>query len=68
MLREKSIKVDYDLRSRTLSKQLEYASSLGIPFAVIVGERELKEKSVKIRNMKTGKEEIVSINQLTKKF
>jgi len=68
MLREKSIKVDYDLRSRTLSKQLEYASSLGIPFAVIVGERELKEKSVKIRNMKTGKEEIVSINQLAKKF
>jgi len=68
ILREKSIKVDYDLRSRTLSKQLEYASSLGIPFAVIVGERELKEKSVKLRNMKTGKEEIVSINQLTKKF
>jgi len=68
MLREKSIKVDYDLRSRTLSKQLEYASSLGIPFAVIVGERELKEKSVKLRNMKTGKEEIVSINQLAKKF
>jgi histidyl-tRNA synthetase len=41
---------------------------LGIPFAVIVGERELKEKSVKLRNMKTGKEEIVSINQLAKKF
>jgi len=68
MLREKSIKVDYDLRSRTLSKQLEYASFLGIPFAVIIGERELKENSVKLRNMKTGKEEIVKISQLTKKF
>lgn len=68
MLREKSVKVDYDLRSRSLSKQLEYASSLGIPFTAIVGEKELKEKSVKLRNMKTGKEEMVKIKELVKKF
>jgi histidyl-tRNA synthetase len=68
MLREKSVKTDYDLRSRSLSKQLEYASSLGIPFTAIVGEKELKENSVKLRNMRTGKEEMIKIKELVKKF
>ncbi len=67
-LREKSVKTDYDLRSRSLSKQLEYASSLGIPFTAIVGEKELKENSVKLRNMRTGKEEMIKIKELVKKF
>jgi len=68
MLREESIATDYDLRFRTLSKQLEYVNSLGIPFVVIVGEKELEKNSVKLRNMKTGKEELVKINDLVKKF
>ncbi|MFH1229074.1 MAG: histidine--tRNA ligase [Candidatus Aenigmatarchaeota archaeon] len=67
-LRQKSIAVDYDLRSRSLSKQLEYASALGIPFAAIVGEKELKEDSVTLRDMKTGKEEMVKAKSLPKKF
>ena len=68
ILREKKIGTDFDLRSRTLSNQLKYASSMKIPYAVIVGEKELENKSVKIRNMKTGKEELVKINNLSKKF
>jgi histidyl-tRNA synthetase len=64
-LREESIAVDYDLRFRTLSKQLEYANSLGIPFAAIVGERELEKNSVKLRDMRTGKEKLVKINEIT---
>jgi histidyl-tRNA synthetase len=64
-LREKSIATEYDLRFRSLSRQLEYVNSLGIPFAIIVGEKELEKKSVKIRDMKTGKEELVKINEIT---
>lgn len=66
MLRDKSLSCDYDLRSRSLSKQLEYASNMKIPYVVIVGERELKEDSVKLRNMETGKEELVKISKLVK--
>ena len=64
-LRGESIATEYDLRFRSLSKQLEYANSLGIPFAIIIGEKELEKKSVKIRDMKTGKEELVKINEIT---
>ncbi|MEM5778676.1 MAG: histidine--tRNA ligase [Candidatus Aenigmatarchaeota archaeon] len=63
MLREK-IAVDYDLRFRTLSKQLDYANAIGIPFTILVGENELRENSVKIRDMKTGNEEIVGVNEI----
>jgi histidyl-tRNA synthetase len=66
MLRKKSIATDYDIRFRTLSKQLDYVNSLGIPFALIVGEKEIKENSVKIKNMKTGKEELIKINNISK--
>lgn len=66
-LRDKSVTTDYDLRFRTLSKQLEYINSLGIPFAVIVGDKELKENSVKLRNMETGKEELVKISEIINK-
>jgi histidyl-tRNA synthetase len=67
-LRKAGKNVDYDLRDRKLSKQLEYASSIGSYCTVIVGEKELRQKSVKIRNMKTGKEEIVKISQLPEKL
>jgi len=67
MLRKSSIATDYDLRFRSLSKQLEYVNSLEIPFALIVGEKELEKNSVKLRNMKTGKEELVKISQVVSK-
>jgi len=68
LLRDKSIACDYDFRSRSLSKQLEYVSNMKIPYAIIVGKKELKENSVKLRNMRTGKEELVKINDIIKKF
>ena len=56
-LRSIGIPADFDIMSRTLSKQLQYVNSRGIPFAIVVGEKELKSGSAKIRDMKTGKEE-----------
>jgi len=68
MLREKSISTDFDLRSRSLSKQLDYVNSLGIPNVIIVGEKELKNNSVKLRDMSTGIEVLVKIDNIVKSF
>ena len=43
-----------------ISKALEYANSRGIPYAVFVGEEEVKKKKFKLRDMKTGKEKMLS--------
>ena len=67
-LRSKGIATDYDLRSRKLPKQLAYVSSMKIPYAVVVGPKELKTKSVNLKDMKTGKEKLVKIKDLAKKF
>jgi len=63
-LRKKNINADIDLRSRRLSKQLEYADSMKIPFVIIVGKKELENNSVKIREMETGKEKVVKIKSI----
>ncbi|NIO44268.1 MAG: histidine--tRNA ligase [Candidatus Aenigmarchaeota archaeon] len=68
ILRNNSIPADFDLRSRSLSKQLDYANSLGIPNVIIVGEKELESNSVKLKKMDTGKEISLKIDDMVKSF
>ena len=51
---------------RNLTKQLEYADSLGIPFVIIVGEKEIKKKKFKLKDMKKKTEEEMSIQNILK--
>jgi len=63
-LRNKGLKVSIDLNSRGISKNLDYANKLGIEKVIIIGNKELKLKKVKIKNMKSGKETLTSISKL----
>ncbi len=63
-LREGGIAAEVDLLDRKLGKQMEYASALKIPFVAVVGPAELREKSVKLRDMESGKESQVRISAL----
>ncbi len=67
-LRKAGIAVETDLMGKKLKKQMEYASSSGIPFVGIVGENEIKQNSVKLRNMKTGEEKIAKIYTIIKEL
>ena len=67
-MREKGIAASVDLSKRGLSKQLDYANKLSVEFAVIIGPKELAENRVKIRDMKTGKEEEIELNKLADYF
>jgi histidyl-tRNA synthetase len=64
MLRDESIQTDYDIKFRSLSKQMNHANSMGIPNVIIVGEKELEKKSVNLKNMETGAEKLVKIDEL----
>jgi histidyl-tRNA synthetase len=63
-LRKAGIKTETDLLSRGISKNLAYANSMNIPFVIIVGEQELKQSKVKLRDMKSGKEELLSMSEV----
>ncbi|MEM2131411.1 MAG: His/Gly/Thr/Pro-type tRNA ligase C-terminal domain-containing protein, partial [Candidatus Woesearchaeota archaeon] len=67
-IRKNSINADFDLLDRGISKNLDYANSLNIPYVLFVGEKELKENKLKLRDMKTGKEETLSLNEVMKKL
>jgi len=65
-LRKDGISCQVDLMNRNLTKQLEFANSLGIPYVVIIGPKELKNKSVVVRDMRKKKESEVKIEKITK--
>ena len=45
-------------------KAMEYAHSENIPFVCIIGEKEINQQQVTIRNMQTGKEKTYSIHDI----
>ena len=63
-LREKGIKVLIEMKNRKLGKVLESASKNNIPYVVIIGENELQEKNVEIKDMKNSTKIKVSIDDI----
>ena len=50
-----------DVMRRSLSAQLAYANSINASFAVLVGAKELKEGKVTVRNLDSGAQEKIGI-------
>jgi len=47
-------------------KALEYANSLSIPYVVFIGEEEKEKNKIKLKDMDTGREKLLSTKQLIK--
>lgn len=62
-LRDNNIKTEVYPAPDKLGKQFKYADSQNIPFVIIIGEDEIKENKVVIKNMKTGNQEVVDIKK-----
>ncbi|MDE1822747.1 MAG: histidine--tRNA ligase [Candidatus Micrarchaeota archaeon] len=63
-LRASGICADLDTTGRNISKQLEYASSLGIGKVIIIGKMEKDASKTKLRDMNTGIEDILDVDSL----
>lgn len=64
-LRKFGINTDvYPDSSIKLDKQLKYADKKGIPYVVIIGPDELKNKTVTLKNMKKNTQITISLEQL----
>jgi histidyl-tRNA synthetase len=62
-LREAGLDVDIDLMDKGISKNLDYANTLKIPFVAFIGESELAEQKIKLKNMNTGNERLVTLDE-----
>ena len=67
-LRQKDVRVLVYPEADKLGKQFKYADSLNIPFVCILGETELAENKVAVKNMKSGEQETVSRNEIKAKI
>lgn len=64
MLRDAGIPVEVEVMGRKVAKALEDADRRKMDYAVIVGERELKEGAVVVRNLKRREQKTVKIESL----
>ena len=47
-----------------MKKQMSYANAKNIPFVAIIGETELNEKKVMLKNMESGEQQLLSIEEV----
>ena len=65
-LRASGVEAQTDLNARSLKKQMDYASTC-CRFIAVVGEREKKEGKVTLRDLESGKEDMLTIDEAAKK-
>ncbi|MEX2405605.1 MAG: His/Gly/Thr/Pro-type tRNA ligase C-terminal domain-containing protein, partial [Candidatus Paceibacterota bacterium] len=65
-LRKKNIQVRQALMRDSLWQQMRHAEHLGIPYVVILGLQEVKEREVIVRNLETQAQETVPFSKLAK--
>ena len=63
-VREAGIRAEIYPDSTKMKKQMSYANSKAIAFVAIIGENEMKEGKVTLKNMATGEQSLVSPEEL----
>ncbi|TET62480.1 histidine--tRNA ligase, partial [Candidatus Bathyarchaeota archaeon] len=64
MLRDAEIPVELEVMGRKVAKALEDADRRKLGYAIIVGERELKERAVVVKNLRKREQKTVKIENL----
>jgi histidyl-tRNA synthetase len=67
-LRGNGIAADFALGKKGVSKNLQYANALGIPYVAIIGETEVKKGKVLLRDMSSGTEQLLNVEGVIKKL
>jgi len=60
------INTDINMTKRNIAKQLEYANAMRFRYVAIIGEREQSSNKLKLRDMVSGNEELLGIDEAIK--
>ncbi|MFA5930860.1 MAG: histidine--tRNA ligase [archaeon] len=63
-LREKGIFVEVDLSKKNLSKNIEFAQKKGYKYVGLIGENELKDQTITIKDIEEGKQETIKLSDI----
>lgn len=67
-LRANGIGVETDLVNRSVKAQMKYADKIKADYVIVIGENEINENRVNIKNMSTGESESVAIPNIVEYF
>ena len=62
-LRDAGIRTDVFYQEKGMKQKMKYASRLGIPYVVLIGEEEANNGTVSVKNMDEGRQVTVSLNE-----
>ena len=68
LLRKVSINSDMFLEDKKLKAKFKYADKLNIPYVIVIGEDEVKNRTATLKNMEIGEQESLSIDEIIKKL
>ena len=63
-LRNQGIKTEIYLNNKKLKAKFKYADKLEIPYVIVIGEDEIQNNVVKLKDMKTGEEKEIPMDDL----
>jgi histidyl-tRNA synthetase len=64
LLRKNDIKADVDLNGKKFKKLMNYADKIKVPKMAIIGENDLKENKITIKDMVSGNQELIDIDDI----
>jgi histidyl-tRNA synthetase len=67
-LRKENIPTDFAIGKKGVSKNLQYAGALNIPYTIIIGEDEVKKNRLLLRDMQSGTEQLLSTKDVIAKL
>ena len=63
-LRSNGVNTEIYLNNKKLKAKFKYADKLEIPYVIVIGEDEIEKQVVKLKNMKTGEEQEIEIDDI----
>ena len=67
-IREKGKKVLIEMNNRKIKKSFDYANKENIPYVIVIGEDEIKNKKTTIKNMKESSQEMIDIDEFLRRI
>ena len=65
-LRENGLNVQINIENQKIGKKFKYANNINVKYVIIIGEDEIKNKVVALKNMITGTQDTVSLEDAIK--
>ncbi len=67
-MRQEGLFVLFDVAGRSVKAQMKYANKIGAQYTVVIGDSEIGENKVRLKNMSTGEETEIMLAMLIEEF